>query len=113
VQDILFKLCFGNIEPCNSVYVCASSGLLYLILHGTRLSLQELVEDFVFTASKVLLQCRRNQGDIQQLDQAVPVCSSPATIMATFELLIALVTGCLSNLRALSEMIGAMFYSSG
>lgn len=75
--------------------------------------LQELVEDFVFTASKVLLQCRKNQGDIQQLDQVVPVCSSPATIMATFELLISLVTGCLSNLRALSDMITAMFYSSG
>ena len=74
---------------------------------------QELVEDFVFTASKVLLQCRKNQGDIQQLDQVVPVCSSPATIMATFELLISLVTGCLSNLRALSDMITAMFYSSG
>ena len=67
----------------------------------------------MFTASKVLLQCRKNQGDIQQLDQVVPVCSSPATIMATFELLISLVTGCLSNLRALSDMITAMFYSSG
>jgi len=67
----------------------------------------------VFTASKVLLQCRKNQGDIQQLDQAVPVCSSPATIMATFELLISLVTACLSNLRALSDMLTAMFYSSG
>jgi len=74
---------------------------------------QELVEDFVFTASKVLLQCRKNQGDIQQLDQVVPVCSTPATIMATFELLISLITGCLSNLRALSDMIAAMFYSSG
>jgi len=33
--------------------------------------------------------------------------------MATFDLLISLVTGCLSNLRALSEMISAMFYSAG
>ena len=33
--------------------------------------------------------------------------------MATFELLISLVTGCLSNLRALSDMISSMFYSSG
>lgn len=73
--------------------------------------LQELVDDFVFTASKVLLQCRKNQGDIQLLDQAVPVCQSPATVMATFELLVGLVTGCLQNLRTLSEMLSAMFYT--
>jgi len=83
------------------------------VISITECGIQELVEDFVFTASKVLLQCRKNQGDIQQLDQAVPVCSSPSTIMATFDLLISLVTGCLSNLRALSDMISAMFYSSG
>jgi hypothetical protein len=75
------------------------------------LLLQELVDDFVFTASKVLLQCRKNQGDIQLLDQAVPVCQSPATVMATFELLVGLVTGCLQNLRTLSEMLSAMFYT--
>jgi len=72
---------------------------------------QELVDDFVFTASKVLLQCRKNQGDIQQLDQAVPVCQSPSTVMATFELLIGLVTGCLQNMRSLADMLSAMFYT--
>lgn len=74
--------------------------------------LQELVEDFVFTASKVLLQYRNNQGDIQQLDQAVPVCTSPQTVQATFDLLVSLVTGCLQNLRSLSEMLTTMFYTS-
>ena len=74
-------------------------------------NLQELVDDFVFTASKVLLECRKNHGDIQQLDQAVPVCQSPTTVMATFELLIGLVTGCLQNLRCLADMLSAMFYT--
>lgn len=66
----------------------------------------------MFTASKVLLQCRSNQGDFQLLDQAVPVCTSPQTVQATCELLVSLVTGCLPNLRCLSEMLTVMFYTS-
>jgi len=72
---------------------------------------QELVEDFVFTSSKVLLQCSKNQGDIQLLDQAVPVCTNPQTVAATFELLVSLVTGCLPNLKYLTDMLTNMFYA--
>ncbi|ESN99988.1 hypothetical protein HELRODRAFT_192681, partial [Helobdella robusta] len=74
--------------------------------------IKELVDDFIFTASKVMLQCEKNQGDAQHLDHTSSICSSPQTIQAAFELLISLITECLPNLKALSEMLTAMFYSN-
>ena len=105
--------CLGLVETC---LAWLSSSQLWLFMNQELHvccynTVQELVEDFVFTSSKVLLQCRRNQGDIQQLDQAVPVCQTQATVMATFELLVYLSTGCLPNLRTLAEMLTSMYYT--
>jgi len=69
------------------------------------------VEDFVLTSSKVNYLCRKSQVDIQQLDQSVPICSSPLTIAAAYELLSALATGCLPNLKYLVDTVTSLFYS--
>ncbi|KAL4220567.1 putative ubiquitin carboxyl-terminal hydrolase FAF-X [Mactra antiquata] len=71
---------------------------------------KELVEDFVFPASKIVLQSRKLNGEFPT-DQATPVCSSPATVIAAYDLLVALCTGCVPNLRSLSAMLIDMYYS--
>ncbi|KAL1764553.1 putative ubiquitin carboxyl-terminal hydrolase FAF-X, partial [Sigmodon hispidus] len=53
---------------------------------------KELIDDFIFPASKAYLQYMRS-GELPA-KQAVPVCGSPATVNAGFELLIALAFGC-------------------
>ncbi|XP_052214421.1 probable ubiquitin carboxyl-terminal hydrolase FAF-X [Dreissena polymorpha] len=73
--------------------------------------IKELVEDFVFPASKVVLQCRKSSGELP-LEQATPVCSTPATVVAAYELLVALCTRCVPNLKALTALLIDMYYSS-
>ena len=80
------------------------------VFSSLRSLLQELVEDFIFPASKMVLQCRKLNGDLPS-EQAIPVCSSPLTVTAAFELLVALCTGCVPNLKVLAEMLTEMYYS--
>ncbi|XP_057352255.1 probable ubiquitin carboxyl-terminal hydrolase FAF-X isoform X2 [Manis pentadactyla] len=70
--------------------------------------IKELIDDFIFTASKVYLQCMRN-GELPA-KQALPVCSSPATISAGFELLVALAVGCVRNLKQIGDCLTEMYY---
>lgn len=44
-------------------------------------------------------------------EQAIPVCSTPATITAGFELLVALAVGCMRNLRQIVDTLTDMYYS--
>lgn len=44
-------------------------------------------------------------------EQAIPVCSTPATITACFELLVALAVGCVRNLRQIVDILTDMYYS--
>ncbi|XP_077003331.1 ubiquitin carboxyl-terminal hydrolase 9X-like isoform X2 [Tamandua tetradactyla] len=70
--------------------------------------IKELIDDFIFPASKVYLQYMRN-GELPA-EQAIPVCSSPSTINGGFELLIALAVGCVRNLREIVECLTEMYY---
>ncbi|XP_077845908.1 ubiquitin carboxyl-terminal hydrolase 9Y isoform X3 [Macaca mulatta] len=69
---------------------------------------KELIDDFIFPASKVYLQYLRS-GELPA-EQAVPVCSSPITINAGFELLVALAIGCVRNLRQIVDCLTEMYY---
>ncbi|CAL1289008.1 unnamed protein product [Larinioides sclopetarius] len=73
--------------------------------------IKELVEDFIFPASRVVLQVQRNGGELPS-EQAIPVCSSSSSVVAAFDLLVALCTGCVQNLRLLVDMLCEMFYSA-
>lgn len=44
------------------------------------------------------------------MEQAIPVCSSPASINAGFELLVALAVGCVRNLKRMVDTLTDMFY---
>ncbi|XP_036161851.1 probable ubiquitin carboxyl-terminal hydrolase FAF-X isoform X8 [Myotis myotis] len=70
--------------------------------------IKELIDDFIFPASNVYLQYMRN-GELPA-EQAIPVCSSPATINAGFELLVALAVGCVRNLKQIVESLTEMYY---
>lgn len=71
--------------------------------------IRELIEDFIFPASKLMLQLTRT-GQMSS-EPSVPVCSTPQTQAAAFELLIALCVGCVPNSRQLVTMLTDMFYS--
>uniref|UniRef100_H2QZC4 Ubiquitin specific peptidase 9, Y-linked n=1 Tax=Pan troglodytes TaxID=9598 RepID=H2QZC4_PANTR len=69
---------------------------------------KELIDDFIFPASKVYLQYVRS-GELPA-EQAIPVCSSPVTINAGFELLVALAIGCVRNLKQIVDCLTEMYY---
>uniref|UniRef100_A0A224XFS3 Putative ubiquitin carboxyl-terminal hydrolase faf-x n=1 Tax=Panstrongylus lignarius TaxID=156445 RepID=A0A224XFS3_9HEMI len=71
--------------------------------------IRELVEDFIFPASKMMLHLQRT-GELIA-DQAVPVCNSPLTLSSAFELLVSLCDNCVANMRLLVNMLTDMFYS--
>ncbi|XP_073472422.1 ubiquitin carboxyl-terminal hydrolase 9X isoform X2 [Aquarana catesbeiana] len=71
--------------------------------------IKELIDDFIFPASNVYLQYMKT-GELPA-EQAIPVCSSPATINAGFELLVALAVGCVRNLRQIVDTLNEMYYS--
>ncbi|XP_066267004.1 ubiquitin carboxyl-terminal hydrolase 9X-like isoform X4 [Branchiostoma lanceolatum] len=71
--------------------------------------IKELVEEFLFPASKIVLQARKS-GEYPS-EQALPVCSTSNTTNAAFDLLVTLCTGCVPNLKLLSDMLTEMYYS--
>ncbi|XP_056414917.1 probable ubiquitin carboxyl-terminal hydrolase FAF-X isoform X2 [Hyla sarda] len=71
--------------------------------------IKELIDDFIFPASNVYLQYMKT-GELPA-EQAIPVCSSPATINAGFELLVALAVGCVRNLRQIVDTLNEMYYT--
>ncbi|XP_046668911.1 probable ubiquitin carboxyl-terminal hydrolase FAF-X isoform X3 [Homalodisca vitripennis] len=71
--------------------------------------IKELVEDFIFPASKLMLHLQRT-GELIP-DQAVPVCSTPQSLNSACELLVSLCVGCVPNMKLLTAMLTDMFYS--
>ncbi|XP_066261614.1 ubiquitin carboxyl-terminal hydrolase 9X [Euwallacea similis] len=78
---------------------CAESGSL----------IKELLEDFLFPASKLQLQLTKTKhlGE----DPAIPICDTPQTQAAAFDLLISLCVNCVPNYKQLVSMLTEMFYS--
>ncbi|KAH1013809.1 hypothetical protein HUJ04_002748 [Dendroctonus ponderosae] len=71
--------------------------------------IRELLEDFLFPASKLQLQLAKTKqlGE----DPAIPVCDTPQTQAAAFDLLISLCYNCVPNYKQLVAMLTEMFYS--
>lgn len=53
----------------------------------------------------------RNSGELNET-QSCPVCTTPQSTSAAFDLLIALCTGCIPNMTVLVQILCDMFYSS-
>ncbi|XP_063973678.1 probable ubiquitin carboxyl-terminal hydrolase FAF-X isoform X2 [Diachasmimorpha longicaudata] len=71
--------------------------------------IKELVEDFIFPASRLMLQLR-STGELSST-QASPVCTTPQSTSAAFDLLVGLCLGCVPNMKLLVTMLTDMFYS--
>ena len=69
------------------------------------------MEDFVFPASKIVLQSRKLTNGEFPTEQAMPVCTSPGAVNAAYDLLVALCTGCVPNLKSLAAMLIDMYYN--
>lgn len=87
------------------IFFCAT----FFAYHCHIFLFQELIDDFIFPASNVYLQYMKS-GEFPP-EQAIPVCSTPATITAGFELLVALAVGCMRNLRQIVDTLTDMYYS--
>ncbi|KAM8857951.1 ubiquitin carboxyl-terminal hydrolase 9X isoform 6-T8 [Synchiropus picturatus] len=70
--------------------------------------IKELIDDFIFPASNVYIQYMKS-GEFPT-EQAIPVCSTPASINAGFELLVALAVGCVRNLKQIVDILTDMYY---
>ena len=68
----------------------------------------ELVDDFIFPASKQYLHYRRN-GQLSDLNAPPPVCRNPHTISAACDLLVALCTNSVPNMKLLVNTLLDMF----
>lgn len=78
------------------------------VKNGTNL-VKELVEDFIFPASRLMLQLR-NTGELSA-SQTSPVCTTPQSTSAAFDLLRVLCVRCVPNMKLLVTMLTDMFYS--
>lgn len=73
--------------------------------------IKELLEDFIFPASKLMEDMNRHQT-IDFVDiEVTPVCKSPNSTNAAFDLIISLCIGCVANLKLTVEMLTQYFYS--
>ncbi|XP_046391897.1 probable ubiquitin carboxyl-terminal hydrolase FAF-X isoform X3 [Ischnura elegans] len=78
--------------------------------------IKELVEDFVFPASRLMVRLQQTgelegEGSDGGGPLTTPVCASPPTTNAAFDLLVALCDHCVPNMRLLVQMLTDMFYS--
>lgn len=72
---------------------------------------KELLEDFIFPASKLMEDMTKQQA-IDFIDiEVTPVCKSPNSTNAAFDVIISLCIGCVSNLKLTVEMLTQYFYS--
>lgn len=68
------------------------------------------MEDFIFPASKLVTQCRKNEAEFPA-EHAVPACSTSHTVVAAYDVLVALCVDCVQNLQYLANMIIDMYYT--
>ena len=65
-----------------------------------------LTDEYLFTASKSLYLMQNNISDIEEID---PICSTSSTLIAAYELLVALCTACPQNLEHVNASLETYF----
>lgn len=69
-----------------------------------------LIDEYIFPASRAMVLIQR--CDDKNIEEINPICSSPATLAAAFEVLVALCTGSVSNLQLVAQTLTDMFYTN-
>ncbi|KAH8232660.1 hypothetical protein KR032_011344 [Drosophila birchii] len=89
-------------------HLCLAKELMFFLVPDSKAQLNELIheliDDFLFTASREFLHLRR-QGSLRQDTVPPPVCRSPHTIAAACDLLIALCQLCVPNMKLLTNTL--------
>lgn len=75
----------------------------------TRGLIKLLIDEFIFPASRAIVLMNKNKSPY--VEEINPLCSSPPTLAAAFDVLVALCTGCLPNLQVVAHTLIEMFYS--
>ena len=81
-----------------------------------------LIDEYIFPASKAMILQQRSQMskisknsiniDSQaQVEDINPICATPKTLVAAYDCLVALCTGCARNLKYTADTLIEMFYS--
>eukprot|EP00795_Rhopilema_esculentum_P016175 gene16175-7538_t len=70
--------------------------------------LRHLTDDFIFSGSRLAVEAKRG-GDIFSR-HVNPICETPGTIVTALDLLVSLCSGCVLNLRILSQILIEMYY---
>ena len=84
--------------------------------------IQQIIEQFIFPASTLLYQFRSmkqkrlsqstiDTEDTELQEPPTPICQSPMTTSAAFDLLVILGTNCINNLKLIDKYITDLFYS--
>lgn len=93
-------------------HLCLAKELMFYLVPETKSQLNdlilELVDDFLFPASREYLHLREH-GHLKDCTRPPPVCRSPHTIAAACNLLVALCQGCVPNMKLLVETLIDMF----
>jgi ubiquitin carboxyl-terminal hydrolase 9/24 len=88
-----------------------------------QLLIQQIIEQFLFPASTLLYQVRSikqkrlskqsndNEDTIELKEPSIPICQTPMTTSAAFDLLVILGTNCIDNLKLIDKYITDLFYS--
>ncbi|XP_016979798.1 probable ubiquitin carboxyl-terminal hydrolase FAF isoform X5 [Drosophila rhopaloa] len=89
-------------------HLCLAKELMFFLAADSKAQLNELIheliDDFLFTASREFLHLRRH-GSLRQDTVPPPVCRSPHTIAAACDLLIALCQLCVPNMKLLTNTL--------
>ncbi|XP_046853983.1 probable ubiquitin carboxyl-terminal hydrolase FAF-X [Xenia sp. Carnegie-2017] len=70
---------------------------------------KELLDEFIFPASKMVIESRKC-GDVWN-KPVIAVCNTSPTLVAAFELLVSLCTGCIENLQYVANALTELYYS--
>ena len=78
---------------------------------GSGNLLRILIDEYIFPASRAMvIHMKTGQRPNLQLEEINPICSTANTLQAAFDALVALCTGCVENLRYVTETLSEMFY---
>lgn len=79
--------------------------------NSSRGIIKILIDEYIFPASRSMVHLQSNSLHPTTLKDINPICSSPATLAAAFDVLVSLCTGCVPNLNLVAQTLTEMFYS--
>ncbi|XP_054167467.1 probable ubiquitin carboxyl-terminal hydrolase FAF-X [Oppia nitens] len=72
-----------------------------------------LIDEYIFPASRAIFQTNQQKNTNRtHIEEVNPICTSPSTLAAAYDCLVALSTGCAYNLQLTATTLIEMFYST-